>query len=238
MRVLSYNIHKGFSFGNTRYLLEEIRHSIRLVNADLVFLQEVVGENRKNHRRINNWAPQQFEFLADEVWPHYAYGKNSIYSHGHHGNAILSQRPFASYRNVDVSLVPTSWRGILMGQTDDGIHLACLHLGLFEFERRSQLRQLCREIEDYVPSDAPFILAGDFNDWRHQCHRNLVSRLQLKEVFCEKQGRPARTFPSRLPLLPMDRIYYRNLTLVDAEVLNGHPWNELSDHCALYAEFK
>lgn len=238
MRVLSYNIHKGFSFGNTRYLLEEIRHSIRLVNADLVFLQEVVGENRKNHRRINNWAPQQFEYLADEIWPHYAYGKNSIYSHGHHGNAILSQHPFAKFHNVNISHIPTSYRGILLGQTDQGLHLACLHLGLLEFERRRQVKQLCDEVERYVPDNAPLIIAGDFNDWRLQSHHLLISRLGMREAFCELVGQPARSYPAPLPLLAMDRIYFRNLTLVDAQVLNGFPWNQLSDHCALYAEFR
>lgn len=238
MRVLSYNIHKGFSFGNTRYLLEDIRHSIRLVNADLVFLQEVVGENQHHHRRIRNWAPQQFEYLADNIWPHYAYGKNALYSHGHHGNAILSQRPFASFHNADISLLPTSQRGILMGKTDTGIHLSCLHLGLLEFERRLQVKQLCEQIRHHVPENEPFILAGDFNDWRYHSHRTLLSDLKLTEAFCEKTGKPARTFPARLPLFAMDRIYFRNLELVDAELLSGHPWSNLSDHCALYAEFR
>lgn len=237
MRILSYNIHKGFSFGNTRFLLEEIRHSIRLVNADIVFLQEVVGENHRHHRRINNWIPQQFEYIADEIWPHYAYGKNALYSHGHHGNAILSQHPFESFHNVDVSRIPTSQRGVLLGKTDGGVHLACLHLGLLEFERRQQVQQLCQEIEHYVPEGEPFIMAGDFNDWRNRSHHILLSQLHLKEAFCERLGRPARTFPSRLPIFPMDRIYFRNLELLDAEILSGHPWNKLSDHCALYAEF-
>lgn len=238
MRVLSYNIHKGFSFGNTRYLLEEIRHSIRLVNADLVFLQEVVGENRNHHRRVKNWAAQQLEYLADEIWPHYAYGKNALYSHGHHGNAILSQQPFESFHNVDVSLLPTSQRGILMGKIATGVHVTCLHFGLFEFERRQQTQKLCEKVGQYVPAHEPLIIAGDFNDWRSQSHHTLLSHMQLQEVFCEKFGRLARSFPARLPLFATDRIYFRNLELIDADILSGHPWNKLSDHCALYAEFK
>ena len=47
-------------------------------------------------------ATTQFEFLADSIWSHYAYGKNAIYQHGHHGNAILSELPFAISNNVDV----------------------------------------------------------------------------------------------------------------------------------------
>jgi endonuclease/exonuclease/phosphatase family metal-dependent hydrolase len=242
MRVLSYNIHKGFSFSNTRYLLDEMRHSIRMVNADLVFLQEVVGENTRNHRVINNWAPQQFEYLADEMWPHFAYGKNAIYNHGHHGNAMLSQHPFEFIGNLDVSHIPTSQRGILIGkirqqEAQRSIHVICLHFGLLAFERRRQITMLCKKIESSLPPDEPLIIAGDFNDWRGDSHATL-SELGLKEVFYEKYGHLAKTFPARLPLLSMDRIYYRNLSLLDTEVLSGHPWNNLSDHCALYAEFR
>jgi len=241
LRVLSYNIHKGFSFGNTRYLLDEMRHSMRLMKADLVFLQEVVGDNTRNHRSINNWESQQFEFLADEVWPHYAYGKNAIYSHGHHGNAILSQFPFETFDNIDVSHIPTSQRGILIGKINhecfpDGINLVCLHFGLLAFERRRQIAMLCEKIEASLPSDAPLIIAGDFNDWRSDSDITLKA-LGLKEAFSQRHGHLALTFPARFPMFAMDRIYYRNLELVYAEVLSGHPWNELSDHCALYAEF-
>jgi endonuclease/exonuclease/phosphatase family metal-dependent hydrolase len=238
VRVLSYNIHKGFNFGNTRFLLKEIRHSIRLVNADLVFLQEVVGANDRHRQRIHNWAPQQFEFLADEMWPHYAYGKNAIYSHGHHGNAILSRRPFAHYNNLDISHVPTSQRGILSGQIDTGLHLVNLHFGLLEFERKRQMEQLCTLLEQHIPMDTPLILAGDFNDWRRRSHETLLQQPGLSEAFCEKHHQLARTFPARLPLFPMDRIYFRNMDLEDAEILSGDPWRELSDHCALYAEFR
>lgn len=237
IRILSYNIHKGFSLTNQRYLLDEIRHSIRLVKADLVLLQEVVGENRKNHQRIHNWAPQQFEYLADEVWPHYAYGKNAIYSHGHHGNAILSQYPFRSWRNIDVSLVPTSQRGILHGETEHGLHVSCVHFGLFGFERQKQIRQLCQLIAHDIPPDAPLVIAGDFNDWLGRSHDTLTKTAGLKEAIHQQHHRIGKTFPARFPMLAMDRIYYRGLTLLDAEVLSGHPWNTLSDHCALYAEF-
>ena len=44
LRVCTYNIHKGFCAANIRPILQELRHAIRTVDADLVFLQEVVGE--------------------------------------------------------------------------------------------------------------------------------------------------------------------------------------------------
>ena len=84
LKVLSYNIHKGFSVGNRRFVLERIRQAIRTVHADVVFLQEVLGQHEKHRIHVQGWPSQtQFEFLADQVWPHHAYGKNATYTAGH-----------------------------------------------------------------------------------------------------------------------------------------------------------
>ena len=131
LRILSYNVHKGFSARNRRYLLDEIREGIRSVNADIVFLQEVVGENRDHAKRWENWVDAgQFEYLADSVWPHFAYGRNAIYQHGHHGNAILSKYPIVNSDNVDVSVMKRSQRGLLFAQITPGVQLVCAHMGL------------------------------------------------------------------------------------------------------------
>ena len=89
MRILSYNIHKGFTVGNRALVLEEIRHAIRATEADLVCLQEVVGENTRHAAVFDKWADIQFEFLADQVWDYRAYGKNAVYDHGHHGLSLI-----------------------------------------------------------------------------------------------------------------------------------------------------
>ena len=41
-----------------------------------------------------------------------------------------------------------------------------------------------------VPKDAPLVIAGDFNDWRHKANRMLVDELGVEEVF-ESVTRPA-----------------------------------------------
>lgn len=167
LRLLSYNIHKGFSGGNRRYLLDEIRHAIRTVDADTVFLQEVVGEHKKHGRRYHQRADAaQFEFLADDIWHHFAYGKNAIYSHGHHGNAILSKRPFSDWHNYSLSCHWFSQRGMLHGRIGNNIHLFCLHMGLFQSERRWQLAHAIAIIKSIISADSPVIIAGDFNDWK------------------------------------------------------------------------
>jgi endonuclease/exonuclease/phosphatase family metal-dependent hydrolase len=236
LRVLSYNIHKGFNSGNRSVVLNSIRDSIRFVNADIVLLQEVVGENTRHAATRNDWiSAAQFEFLADSVWPYHAYGKNALYDHGHHGNAILSKFPLIGSFNHDVSIGFFSRRGILHAETDCGVHILCVHFGLLAWERHHQVQALMRCIQK-IPVDSPLIVAGDFNDWRQQTHRQLLD-FGLREALHETYGQPRKTFPAFLPLLRMDRIYFRNLQLQSARRLDNWRWDSLSDHRPLFAEF-
>ncbi len=236
IRITTYNIHKGFSVGNRHFLLEQIRHAIRVVDADMVFLQEVVGNDFHYHAEPGHGVSSQFEYLADEVWPHYAYGKNAIYDFGHHGNAILSRIPFVDWKNTDISCSGFSQRGVLVARNERGLYSVCTHFGLLKSERRRQADALMNILAEQVPADAPVLLAGDFNDWRFQVDREL-RRVGFEDALRQANGNPARTYPAVWPLLAMDRIYFRNMKLIDAEVLTGRPWSRLSDHCALTAVF-
>lgn len=238
-RVLTLNIHKGFSAGNRRFTLEKIRECLRQSGANLVFLQEVTGENSRHEQARSDWPAQnQFEFLADSVWSHYAYGKNAIYQHGHHGNAILSELPFAEFSNVDVSLSRFSQRGMLHGILENEVHLLCVHLGLFEKERRGQVDKLFDYIQTAIPSSAPLIVAGDFNDWRESAHKRLSSSLGLIEAYEFCHQKMAKTFPAMLPCLPMDRIYCRGFHVGHIEVMTHPAWRAISDHCAVFAKLE
>ena len=97
LHVATYNIHKGFSQFNRRLMIHELRDRLRLLDADIVFLQEVLGQHHRHAARFEDWpAEPQYEFLAQKVWNDYAYGRNTAYTHGHHGNAILSRYPILS----------------------------------------------------------------------------------------------------------------------------------------------
>jgi endonuclease/exonuclease/phosphatase family metal-dependent hydrolase len=241
-RVLSYNIHKGFTSANVKFVLKEVRQTISEVQADIVFLQEVVGENSKKSKRHKNWPTMsQFEYLAGKIWLHYAYGKNAVYSSGHHGNAILSKYPITFWENVDVSHNRFEKRGLLHGiiETPKGkpIHVICLHFALFETWREPQIEILCGRIDSHVPRDAPLIIAGDFNDWREQATVELAKRLRVKEVFQTSFGAHAKTFPAWFPVLKLDRVYSRGLKIKDAVCFTEGPWKVLSDHAPLCVDF-
>lgn len=241
VRVLTINTHKGFSFLNRRFILPELRDAVRTLSSDVVFLQEVLGTHHRHGERYDNWpdAPH-YEFLADTMWPDFAYGRNAVYPDGHHGNALLSKFPILHYENLDVSITGTEERGLLHtildvpGQLD--LHAICVHLGLREGHRREQLRLLCRLL-DQVPADEPVIVAGDFNDWRQRADAQLAG-CDLKEVFVEAHGAPARSFPARFPLLRLDRIYVRNLDIHEPRTLYRRPWSHLSDHAPLAVEVR
>jgi endonuclease/exonuclease/phosphatase family metal-dependent hydrolase len=244
IKVLTYNIHKGFSMGNLRFILHDIKDSLRQVDADVVFLQEILGERKISKQRFDDWPNnKQFEFLADEVGPHHAYGKNAIYKSGHHGNAILSKYPFITWENIDVSIMKTASRSLLHGTIqlpgiEQKIHIICVHLGLFHRERERQLTTLAKRINSHVPFDEPLIIAGDFNDWRSRAEQHLHKDLGVNEAFKIDHGSHALTFPAWLPVLSMDRIYFRGLEIVECHRLHGQPWRRLSDHTPLLADFK
>jgi endonuclease/exonuclease/phosphatase family metal-dependent hydrolase len=66
----------------------------------------------------------------------------------------------------------------------------------------------------------------------------LEDRLGLTEVTAAYGRHAARTFPSLLPMLRLDRIYMRGFSVVEAGVHRGPPWSLLSDHLALGATLK
>lgn len=246
LKVLTVNIHKGFTAFNRKFVLSELRDAIRHVGADVVFLQEVQGEHEIHSysQRFPNWQVMpHYEFMADTIWPQFAYGRNSVYPHGHHGNALLSKFPIVRHLNRDVSEQGSEKRGLLhcvlrLPGHQDEVHALCVHLGLRETHRQRQIEKLCDILRNDVPRDVPLIVAGDFNDWRQRVHRRLESCAGLEEVFELASGRAARTFPARWPLLRLDRIYVRNASVHAPVVLPHRPWSHLSDHAPLAAEVR
>lgn len=244
LSIATYNIHKGFSHFNRRMVLHELRDCLRSLNADIVFLQEVLGENSLHPHRIHNYpASPQHEFLAEQRWLHFSYGKNCVYDAGHHGNAILSRHPIIGTHNRDISAHRFESRGLLHSQVrlpNSGVVVHCfsVHLGLFAGGRRTQLRDMVQYIAHRVPEHEPVIIAGDFNDWRNEASVILGRELGLYEVFESLHGKPARSFPAKVPMLSLDRIYVRGLRLVEAHVHSQHPWDRVSDHAALSATLR
>lgn len=195
LRVATYNIHKGVSAMSRKNRIHELRAGLHALEADLVFLQEVQGRNDLHAERFDNWPDvAQHTFLAGDRWAQTAYGRNSVRAEGDHGNALLSRFPLITHENIDISDHRFESRGLLHGEFEvDGIriHCICAHLGLFEESRVRQADAMIARIRSHVPSDAPLVIAGDFNDWRHRLGRRLVESLGVREVFSATETRRA-----------------------------------------------
>jgi len=240
LRIVTYNIHKGYSrrHGVTVHAL---RKALQTLHGDILFLQEVQGLSEPWAARFAHWpqAPQ-YEFLADTLWSEFAYGRNAVYQGGHHGNAVLSKFPIADWHNIDISQSRLERRGLLHCRITlpgwvEHLHCINVHFGLLAGWRKRQVRALCEYIDRAVPCGSPLIVAGDFNDWGVHTTRLLPRALGLEEVFEATTGQPARSFPARLPLLRLDRIYTRGFAVHETRVHHGARLAELSDHAALSA---
>ncbi len=260
IRIATYNIHKGVSSFGSRPRVTALKQALTSMHADIYFLQEVQGRHdRIATRHAAHWPLQaQHDYLAGES--HQAvYGRNAVYDHGHHGNALLSNFPIASSRNQDVSDHAYEARGILHCALQiDGVEVHCyvVHLGLFAGGRRRQTDALVEAVLHSAPHDAPVIIAGDFNDWANNLSETLRARLKVTEVFDARAPssmmsgllrrlrgagakiQPARTFPAAMPMLRLDRIYVRGFVVESAEVLHGALWAKLSDHAPIVASLR
>lgn len=240
LRILSYNIHKGFTIGNRDFILEQIRLALREMNADILFLQEVLGDHQDKKCRIPDWKTAvQFEYLADTVWPHFAYGKNAVYPEGHHGNAILSKYPIMDWTNHVISTNRYEHRGLLKAkiqipETGQEIVLANAHLNLLQGGRDLQADMIIKHMK--TDEGLPWVLVGDFNDWNKKVSPRIEHHLGAKEVFKFLHGKYPPTFPSFMPTLSLDRIFVHSLTPITAIALTDSHWKNLSDHLPLYVE--
>ena len=235
IKVLTYNIHKGFTSFNKKYVLEKIRESIRATDADLLCLQEVMG--------TGSAIKSQFEFIADEMWPHFAYGKNATHSKGDHGNAILSKYPITKWENLDISTNRFEKRGLLYVQLEiprktTPLHVFCTHLNLLEGSRKKQIIHLCEKIHERVPPGEPLVLAGDFNDWRENLSVILKKSLNIEEAYQSLHGAHSPTYPSWLPKLRIDRVYHGHLKAKTVHYFEDKMWKELSDHLPVMADLE
>ena len=233
-KLLTYNIHRGLSAVKKRDILKQILMLLELSGADIVCLQEVWRDVGLNEH--------QLEALCEAGWRHRLYGANAVFPRGATGNAILSRFAVSQWRHVDISVSGHESRGFLHVELVTGsgapLHVVCAHFGLRNSERRMQSLWLQQFIAKRVGPGLPLVLAGDFNDWRGRPESIIAAEHQFREAMIETAGRFGKTFPSFFPVFPLDRIYYRNLDLQEAQIIRRlEPATSLSDHLPVEAVF-
>lgn len=244
LRVATYNIHKGVrGLGPAKRLeIHNLQMGVQALDADLVCLQEVRLFHHREAAQFNRtwfgWPEKgQAEFLAPEGYE-VAYRTNAVTKGGEHGNALLSRWPIGDIGHHDVSdhqfeqrgllHVPVHWQGTV-------VHVVVAHFGLIHSSRLRQVDRLAAFVREHVPEGAPVLVAGDFNDWGERLDASM--RLHGLRRSCPPHGRArAPTFPSRLPVFALDRVYTRGLRCTGVQVPRGPSWARMSDHLPLVVE--
>ena len=224
LRVASWNIHKAVGTDRRRDA-DRVLTAIAALGADIVALQEA---DRRLGDRPSALPREQIAAVTGlEPLP---IGRNAV-SLGWHGNALLA-RPDIHLTGVErLDLPGHEPRGAVVADLDTPapLRVVAVHLGLLRAARRRQLDAIKAALQRLPVR--PTVILGDFNE-----HSRRVGLGRIATPFVILPTEP--TFPSRRPLLPLDRIVHSpDLDLVPL----GFPQPrgpQPSDHLPLLAELR
>ncbi len=201
---------------------ERIADTIARVQPDILAVQEV--DRRASEKSLLALIKAEF--------PYHPVGATAVQTaDGEYGQLLLSRWPIEDSHVHDISVQGREPRRLIsavVATPAGAVHILATHLGLRFAERRAQSAVLC-EIAAH-PARVTIAL-GDFNDWsRWHSIQTLLST-----AFPSRTTK--RTFPSRLPLLALDRIYCSPTgCLLNDEVVSSAAM--LSDHLPLIASVR
>jgi endonuclease/exonuclease/phosphatase family metal-dependent hydrolase len=222
VRIMTWNIH-GTVGGNPRFDLVGAVDLIKRWDADIVALQEV------DSRRSMACGSDPFAVLQEGLGTHGIGAKSITTADGEYGQMLISRWPIATSEIHDLSYPEREPRRAVSAEiaTPFGpMRIIATHLGLAIRERRSQARAL---LDITGRGTMTTLVVGDFNDWfwpgsvRSALSRELPGYTRY------------RTFPSRLPLLRLDRIYCRPGTALIRSYIDVAA-RACSDHLAVVAD--
>jgi len=220
-RVATWNIHSGVG-SDGRHDPDRVHEVVRGFGADLTALQEVDG-------RINGY--DGFRELSRAGYAAAVCARTIVTARGDYGHMLLSQWPLLRQETHDLSVAGREKRSVIDAVADTGsgmVRVLSTHLGLAPGERRRQAAQLLRLVEG---DSMPLLLLGDFNE---PTGLGPAAR-PLRKVF--QRAGSWRTFPSRRPVLALDRIWCsRDLTVERSWV--ARKARLASDHLPLLADLR
>ncbi len=226
-RIATYNVHRwaGVRGGNAWHP-ERAAEVIASLDADVIALQEVLRPDEDDRQPLLD--------VVEKLGFHLAFAITRRHRRGELGNAILSRYPLASARVLNLSIGRLEQRAALVveleGEGDrPGMAVVATHLALVDRTRRRQVQALLEN-----PMFAgPVVLLGDMNAWR-ECR---ASR-ELDSAFLDEHHNLAwpPSFPAVRPVLALDRIYARDVTLRDLHVVSTDATRLASDHLPVAAQ--
>jgi endonuclease/exonuclease/phosphatase family metal-dependent hydrolase len=224
LRVATWNIHDALGRDGKRDVARVAR-VIASLGAPVVGLQEV------------SCAPDgacDVAALASAT----GFGWRAIPTRGaadlKHGNALLTSLPVTSVQSHDLSIEGREPRAALQADVvwqNRRLRVVVTHLGLRAGERRLQVAQLLDAVRD-EGADVT-VLLGDINEWFMWGRplRWLHGRFGVHAA--------PRTFPSRLPLLALDRVWaHPRNTMSSIGAFSSGEARMASDHLPVVATLR
>lgn len=221
LTVATYNIHGAVGTDGV-FSPQRIAQVLQEIGADVVALQEVpLGGTSQ---------PDVLALLREETGFFAVEGPTLQSEERRYGNAVLSRYPILAKESIDLSFGSREPRGALDADIDCHGHMLrviATHLGLKPAERRAQIKRL---LQAFDTDQAPVILMGDVNEW-------FMWGRALRWLISHFEAAPApRTFPSRWPLLALDRIWISPRQRLQQVRVHRSPLSRVaSDHLPLVA---
>jgi endonuclease/exonuclease/phosphatase family metal-dependent hydrolase len=229
MKILCFNIHGGRDLGEDRDLTR-IRTVMDEHGVDIGVFQEV--ETRPSRGGMEG----DIAALAGPGRPYHAFSTSLTEGAGWYGNLMVSRHPIIRVfnHNLDTAshLEPRSAIDALVQSAVGKIRIIGTHLSLKPSERWKEANNLLNLIDSIEEKDhSPVFLMGDINEWRG------TSRLLRHLNTIMTPVHTGRTFPSRAPVLRLDRLWHDAKNLKDsARALKNAEARRLSDHLPLLIE--
>ncbi|MET3792203.1 endonuclease/exonuclease/phosphatase family protein [Aquamicrobium terrae] len=227
--VASYNVHKCVGTDG-RFDPERTSRVIHEIGADVIALQEADKRfgNREGLLDLTRLEREAGLTLVP------VFGKAK--AHGWHGNVVLFRR--GAVRDVHQFKLPgLEPRGAIMTEIDleagGSIRIVAAHFGLLRHSRTLQARMILDIMN--ASAETPTLLMGDLNEWR----LNDRSALAMFEAAFGPLPPAVPSFPSRLPLLALDRIIANRTDIVSPVMAHDTPLARVaSDHLPIKAFVK
>lgn len=219
IRIMTWNVHGSFAL-NPKFDLPGVIALIQKWSPDIVALQEIDSRGS---------GVNPFAVLEQALGGHSVGVKSIVTTDGDYGQMLISRWPWVAPPEIhDISFGEHEPRRAVVADvaTKGGVcRVIATHLGLSIGERRQQTRKLLTLAHE--PAH-PSLIVGDFNDWFWV---NSV-RKSLAATFPERTHH--RTFPARWPLMRLDRIYGRNVRIIES--FTDPEARTISDHLPVIAD--
>ena len=189
LRIASYNVH-GCRGTDGKKDAQRIVQVIEELGCDTIGLQEV---------------DYRLDYIAQKLGMQAIPGLTLARHDGPFGNALLTRRKVLDVRRVGFTYSRREPRNALdvdLEVNGETVRVIVTHLGLWPAERRYQVKKIL-ELVRATPSYERVIVLGDINEW-------LPLGRPLRWMNALFGRCPAeRSFPSRWPVVALDRVWVR-----------------------------